>query len=342
MTAARALFQAELRVCGIVVAADRVALKRLRKIGVFVRQIDLLHRRGKPARRAARAVRLQKPRDIGRVPVRKAPLKRHFTAVDKQALLIGAGRLKQRTCGLRGQPVRKAEMRGLHREGVAVLLHQLRAHAAGAKARHRFDPASRQSHKRGDRMRAVPERGQSHPVGRPVFHILIVRAAQELDPSQLSALDQLFDIKILVGVQRGFHHHVGFPAALYRVADCADPLHTGRHRHGAGTMLARVEHAHGLIRVVGNGRDQMHRVHAFIRQHFVERGIAAGDPVLLRHTIHQITVHITDPNLAHIRMIPPDRHKRAAEAQPDDHRLQLSVFHGDSPFPAAVRRMRIS
>ena len=68
------------------------------------------------------------------------------------------------------------------------------------------------------------------------------------------------DIEELIGVQGGFHHHVVPAGGPLRLHDAPDILQRGGHGHGAGAVLARLQHGHRLIRVQRDGRDEMDRV----------------------------------------------------------------------------------
>ena len=97
-----------------------------------------------------------------------------------------------------------------------------------------------------------------------------MRAAQKLHAAELARLEKPLDIQILVGVKRRLHHHVFFAGAFDGAADGLNALHGGRHRHGAGAVLARVEDAHRLFRVIRNGGDEVDRVDRLVGQHLVK------------------------------------------------------------------------
>ena len=325
MAAARALFQAELRVGGIVVPAHGVGPQRFRQLLAVVRQaVDHLHGRRQAARAA---VRLQERGHIGRIAVPEPPLKALFAAVNEQALLISAGCLKQRARRLRHKAVRKHKVRRFDGIGVAVACAQLLAHRAGAEAGYARDRCAGQCGQRRHGVRAIPERGQALPIGRPVLHVLIMRAAQELDTAHLPAAQHLLHIAELIRVERRLHHHEMLAGFALRVQNGLHILQAGGHGHRAGAVLPGAQHAHRLGRVIRDRRHEVDGVHLRIGQHVLKGIVHALNPVKLRHFFRKAAIQIADAERRDRRVILPDGRERTAEPEADEHHLASSVFH---------------
>ena len=89
--------------------------------------------------------------------------------------------------------VLERDQRGLDRERTAVAVSHLFAHRAGALGVHRFRAFAEQHQAGRDRMRRMHQRRESGPVVRPALHILIMRAAHVLDPSELAFFIKIFE-----------------------------------------------------------------------------------------------------------------------------------------------------
>ena len=63
-----------------------------------------------------------------------------------------------------------------------------------------------------DAVGGVPHRRQARPVIGPAVHVLLVAAAQELEPAQLALVVQLLDEQVLAAVDDRLHHHVDLAA----------------------------------------------------------------------------------------------------------------------------------
>src|SRR5580704_4432833 len=79
--------------------------------------------------------------------------------------------------------------------------------------------AAEQRQAGADAMRRIPHRRQAGPIARPTFHILLVRAAEKLDPTQFSFVVHLLDEKIFAAVNDGLHHHVDLADLALKLDD---------------------------------------------------------------------------------------------------------------------------
>ena len=94
---------------------------------------------------------------------------------------------------------------------------------------------------RADAVGGVPHGGQPRPVIGPAVHVLLVAAAQELEPAQLAFVVQFLHEQVLAAVDDRLHHHVDLAACALGFDDLAAFVDRGAHRDGAGDMLAGLQ-----------------------------------------------------------------------------------------------------
>ena len=109
-------------------------------------------------------------------------------------------------------------------------------------------------------MGGVPHGGQAGPVVGPAVHVLLVAAAQELEPAELTLVVQLLDEQVFAAVDDGLHHHVDLAALALGRDDLAALVDRGSHGHGAGHVLAGLQGRDGHPGVVGDRRVDVNRV----------------------------------------------------------------------------------
>ena len=107
---------------------------------------------------------------------------------------------------------------------------------------------------RADAVGGVVHRRKAFPVAGPAVHVLLVAAAQELDPAELALVVQLLDEQVLAAVDDGLHHHVDLAALSLRLDDLTALVDRGGHRHRAGHVLAGSERGDRLRGVIGDRR----------------------------------------------------------------------------------------
>ena len=120
-------------------------------------------------------------------------------------------------------------------------------------------------------MRRIPHRREARPVIRPAIHVLLMAGLEELDFAELAFFVQLLDDREYSRAYTTVSIIMYFmPGLLHQVDDLLAILDAGRHRHGAGHVLARLQRGDGLPGVVGNRRVDVDRIHVRVLQQFFE------------------------------------------------------------------------
>src|SRR5262249_22736963 len=159
----------------------------------------------------------------------------------------------------------------------AVAADQLFADAAGAVADDALGVLAEQGQARADAVGGVVHGRQAGPVVGPAVHVLLVAAAQGLDPAQLALVVQLLDEEVLPAVDDRLHHHVDLAGLAPGLDELLALLDGGGHRHGAGDVLAGPQRGQALRGVVGDGRVDVDGVDSRVPEQLVEVGVAGLD-----------------------------------------------------------------
>ena len=159
-------------------------------------------------------------------------------------------------------------------------------------------------------MGRVEHEGIAAPVLGESLDVLDVRAAQEGEPAKV----EILGVEEFAGVDRRLHHHGGEPARPLGGDHSTEVVQRGRHRDGAGDVLARREGGEGLLDVEADGGAEVDGVDGRIGQNLLEGGelapaLDAGEGLLAR---------VADDDLGNVRVGAVDRHELRAEAKADD------------------------
>ena len=174
-------------------------------------------------------------------------------------------------------------------------------------------------------MRGVVHRRQARPVVGPAVHVLLVRAAQELDPSQLALVVQFLDEEVLAAVDDGFHHHEDLAARPLGLDEPLAVFDAGGHRHGAGDVLAGLEGGEALGGVVGDRRVDVNGVDVGVGEELVVVGVADFDAETVAALLQPLFGAATDGGHLRVGVVLVDRDELGAEAEADDGDADLLV-----------------
>jgi len=201
-----------------------------------------------------------------------------LAAVGVEALAVLPGRVEQAASHLGADvAVLEFERGRLDRERAAVLGDQGFVDPPRAVAYDVLGVLAEDRQARADAVRGVVHRRQALPVARPAGHVLLVAAAEELDPAEFARVVEFFDEQIFTTINNRLHHHVDLARLPLRGHDLAAVLDRGRHRHGAGDVLARLERGDRLPGVVGDRGVDVDGVDLGVLEDVGEVGVARGD-----------------------------------------------------------------
>ncbi len=171
---------------------------------------------------------------------------------------------------------------------------------------------------RADAVRGVVHRWKAFPVSRPAVHVLLVAAAQELDPPELALVVQLLHEQVLAAVDDGLHHHVDLAALALRLHDLAALVDRRRRRHGAGDVLAGLERCDRLRRVIRDRRIDVDGVDVRVAQQILVARVARRDAEPVAARVELGLVAAADGVHLGVRVPLVDRNELGAEPEPDD------------------------
>ena len=170
------------------------------------------------------------------------PLEALLAAVGVEALAVLPGGVEQAAGDLGDDVgVLDRERGRLDGERAAVAADQLLADPARAVADDALGVLAQEGQAGADAVGGVLHRRQARPVVGPAVHVLLVAAAQELEPAQLALVVQLLDEEVLAAVDDRLHHHVDLAAGALGLDDLAALVDGRGHRHGAGDVLAGLQ-----------------------------------------------------------------------------------------------------
>jgi hypothetical protein len=125
-------------------------------------------------------------------------------------------------------------------------------------------------------------------------------------------------VEELARVDDGLHHHVVPPGCLGGIDDRLDLLERGRHRDGAGHVLARLQRGDRLSRMVRDRRVDVHGVDVRIAKHVCHVGVAPRDPELVGCLRQRCRRPLADRQHLGVRVRLIDGNELGAEAESDD------------------------
>ena len=150
---------------------------------------------------------------------------------------------------------------------------------------------------------------------------------QELNFAEFAFLVEFPQVKKLAGIDHGFHHHVFLLPLPDQGYDLFAVLDAGRHRHGAGDVLARLERRDGLPGVIGNRRVDVDRVHLRVLDQFIEIVVPFLHPECVADCIQFLARALADRVHVRLGMALVDGDEFGTKAQPDDGDVNLSRAH---------------
>jgi hypothetical protein len=91
-------------------------------------------------------------------------------------------------------------------------------------------------------MSTVEKRRQTHPVIRPIFHILVMGAPEELDGTEFPILKHFPDFEEVSGIYRRFHDTIGFFIFPDSGGDGFKIIQLEGHGHSTSAVFSRVKY----------------------------------------------------------------------------------------------------
>ena len=207
------------------------------------------------------------------------PLEALLAAGHVEALAILPGRVEQAPGDLGADlGILDRERGRLDRVRTAVLENEVFTNPPRAVARHGLRVLAEDRQAGAHAVRGVPHRRQARPVVGPSVHVLLVAPPKELDPAELAPVVKLPGEEVFAAVDDRLHHHVDLARAALGFDDPPALVDAGRHRHGAGDVLAGLECRDALRAVVGDRRVDVDGVDPGVIQDLLELGVAGRDP----------------------------------------------------------------
>ena len=141
---------------------------------------------------------------------------------------------------------------------------------------------------------------------------------EELELAEFALVVEFLHEQEFAGIDHGFHHHVFQSGGLREVDDLLALLHAGRHRHGAGDVLARLQRLDRLPAVIGDRRVDVDGVDLRIGEQVVVGGVAFFDAELVADFVELRLGPLADGGHVRLRVALVDGDELGSEAEPDD------------------------
>src|SRR5258708_37129811 len=91
-----------------------------------------------------------------------------------------------------------------------------------------------------DAVRGIVHGRQARPVVRPTVHVLLMAAAEKLNPAEFALVIQFFDEEIFAAIDDRLHHHVNLARSSLGLDQLFAFFNGCGHWHRAGDVLARL------------------------------------------------------------------------------------------------------